>query len=448
MPAVALLCLFGLLALTALAGCTPRPQGIADLDRYPQDAAVYLQKATAEAPLIPGGVQALLDAEYNERFFTPWHQQQASLSAEKAFWGITAFGDRQGYAENLLPLSPKRWQQLVAAMQPESYPSLARPAITVRNTACRVFPTSRPFFFDPRRAGEGFPFDYFQSSALWTGTPLLITHVSGDGAWVFAEAGFVAGWLPAQDVAWANEAFRAAYQSGSYAALLRDEVSLRGETGEFLTQTHIGAMFPVTAQTEAALQVLVPVRDADGAALARTAELSCALAAIKPLPLAPERIAEAANHMLGQLYGWGGLYENRDCSSTLRDLFTPFGIWLPRSSEKQALDGGLFYDLAGLGQAEKRHRLLTQGVPFYTLVWLRGHIGLYLGADPASGEPMLLHNLWGIRKKSWSAGEGRALVGRLAVTSLRPGEERRDVEKGRFYERILGMTVLPGVTPR
>ena len=44
--------------------------------------------------------------------------------------------------------------------------------------------------------------------------------------------------------------------------------------------------------------------------------------------------------------------------------------------------------------------------------------------------------------------EGRALVGRLVITSLRPGEERRDVKKGRFSERILGMTVLPGVEAR
>ena len=55
--------------------------------------------------------------------------------------------------------------------------------------------------YDPAKAGEGFPFDYFQNSALWPGTPLLITHASRDGAWLFAEAGMVAGWVPAQDVA-------------------------------------------------------------------------------------------------------------------------------------------------------------------------------------------------------------------------------------------------------
>jgi cell wall-associated NlpC family hydrolase len=436
------------LLLALLGGCAERRQGIADLNRYPQDAAHYLPAGGAGTPLVSSEAQASLDAEYNRRFFSPWHRKRAQTPAAQAFWAAEEFGDKQGYGENLLPLGGERWQQLVAALRRESYPSLARPAITVRNTACRAFPTARPFFLDPRQAGEGYPFDYFQNSALWAGTPLLVTHVSADGAWLFAEAGFVYGWLPAQDVAWAEQAFRAAYESGRYAALLRDAVTLRDKAGEFLTQTHLGAIFPVAAESGAGLQLLVPVRDADGAAVARRALAAPELAAVKPLPLRPDRIAELANRMLGQPYGWGGLYEDRDCSATLRDLFTPFGLWLPRNSAEQAKCGGCFQDLAPLGQAEKRDLLLRQGVPFYTLVWLKGHIGLYLGPDPASGEPMLLHSPWGVRTRDWRGQEGRALVGRLAITSLRPGEERRDVRKGQFYGRILGMTVLPGMEAR
>jgi cell wall-associated NlpC family hydrolase len=448
MPTVVRTCLLLLLLLTVLGGCAARPPGIADPDRFQQDAAAYLPIGTAEERLLSAAAQARLDADFNARFFAPWRQQRASLPAAVAFRGVASFGDRQGYAENLLPLGRERWQQLVAALQQESYPSLARPAITVRNTACRLFPTARPFFLDPRQAGEGYPFDYFQESALWAGTPLLVTHVSADGAWYFAETDFVAGWLPALDVAWAQPVFRADYQRGRYAALLRDGVSLHDEAGGFLTQTHLGAIFPVVDETGAGLQLLVPVRDADGVALARKARTAPELAAVKPLPLQPDRVAELANRLLGQSYGWGGLYENRDCSATLRDLFIPFGLWLPRNSADQAKSGGTFHDLAGLGRAEKRDRLLQQGVPFCTLVWLKGHIGLYLGADPASGEPLLLHNLWGVRTNSWLGREGRALVGRLAITSLHPGEERPDVENGRFYDRILGMTVLPGIDTR
>lgn len=433
-----------LLLIALLGGCAVRPPaGIADLERLSQEVAAYLPAAAAE-PLIAPEEQARLDARFDERFFAPWQQTRASLPAAEAFWGVPSYGGRQGFAENLQPLEKARWERLVDALQRDSYPSLARPAITVRNTACRVFPTPRPFFLDPHKAGEGFPFDYFQNSALWAGTPLLVTHASRDGAWYFVETGFVAGWVPAGDLAWADEAFRAAYRTGRYAALLRDDISLRDESGTFLVQSHIGALFPVVTEAADGLRLLVPVRDADGGAQLRLAAPASEAVAVKPLPLTPARIAELADRMLGQLYGWGGLFENRDCSATLRDLFTPFGVWLPRNSAEQAKGGGTFRDLAGLDRAAKRARILSEGVPFYTLIWLKGHIGLYLGPDPAGGEPLLLHNIWGVRTTGPSGAEGRAVIGRLVITSLAPGEERADVEDGRFYRGILGMTVLPG----
>ncbi len=442
---------FGIIVLVSfllltLAGCAVRPVGVADLERFPQDATRYLPADSAA--LVAADVQGGLDARYNQRFFAPWRLQKASLPAREAFWGVASYGNRQGFGENLQPLEKARWEQLVASLQQENYPSLARPAITVRNTACRVFPTRRPFFLDPARAGEGFPFDYFQNSALWAGTPLLVTHTSSDGAWLFAEAGMVAGWLPAQDLAFADDIFITAYQTGRYVALLRDDVTLREESGTFLTQTHLGALFPLLAEEADGLQVLVPVREADGQATARVARLAPEDAAVKPLPLQPARIAELVNRIIGQPYGWGGLFENRDCSATLRDLLTPFGLWLPRNSSEQAKSGGTFVDLAGLDIEEKRRRLLDQGVPFYTLLWLKGHIGLYLGPDPLSGEPMLLHNLWGVRTTDAEGREGRVVIGRLVITSLQPGEERADVEDGRFYRAIRGMTILPGAAPR
>jgi len=271
MPVIIRSSLLLLVLLTSLAGCITRPAGIADLQLYPQDVMAYLQARDAAVPLIPADLQAQLDARYNERFFAPWQQQRASLPASEAFWGVAVYGGRQGYAENLQPLAKERWQQLVAALQRESYPSLARPAITVRNTACRVFPTIRPFFLDPRQPGEGYPFDYFQNSAVWAGTPLLVTHASLDGAWYFAESGFVAGWLPAHDVAWADAEFRTVYRTGSYAAVLHDQVTLRDDADDYLTQTHIGAVFPVQSQDGDGLRLLVPVRDASGAATARVA---------------------------------------------------------------------------------------------------------------------------------------------------------------------------------
>jgi hypothetical protein len=432
------------LAMGILWGCSGSRPGIADLQRYPQDLTAYLRPETEALPLVSPETHSALNADYDARFFSPWHAPAATLLAAEVFWGVAAYGGEQGYGENLQPFSPQEWSGLVAAQRMETYPSLARPAITVRNTSFRVFPTHRPFFRSLARPGEGYPFDYFQHSAVWIGTPLLVTHRSVDGAWFFAEAGFVYGWLPAEDIGWAGKKIRTSYETGRYAAILADEVSLQDETDRFLTHAHIGAVFPAMAGSDRDLRLLVPVRDADGEAVIRRVRVAAHQAELKPLPLTPAGLARIANTMLGQPYGWGGFLENRDCSATLRDLFTPFGLWLPRNSRAQATLAGTLLDLAEKTPDRKRSILLEKGIPFYTLVWLPSHIGLYLGSDAASGEPLLLHNLWGVRTVSWTGREGRALVGRLAVTSLHPGEERRDVPRNGFYGRVLGISVLPG----
>ncbi len=444
-----LLLLLSLLLVSALAaGCVaPRP-GISDLERYPQDLSVYLRPDTAQAPLVAPERQAELNADFDRHFFAPWQPDSVPGPAAEVFWGVRGYNAKAGFAENLLPWQPERWNRLVAAQQMESYPSLARPAITVRNVSFRVFPTARPFFLNPARPGEGFPFDYFQNSAVWAGTPLLVTHRSADGVWLLAESGFAGGWLPADAVAWAETGFRATYQNGHYAALLRDEVTLRDGAGNPLLQTHLGAIFPVTECGEGRCRLLVPLRDQGGEAVLREALAPANDAALKPLPLNPAGLAAIGNGLLGQPYGWGGLFEDRDCSATLRDLFTPFGLWLPRNSAAQAHSGNALRDLSGLSAGEKRALILADGIPFYTLVWLKGHIGLYLGADRTSGEPLLLHNLWGVRTSDATGREGRALIGRLVVTSLHPGEERSDVREDAFLDRVRGIRILPGFVPR
>lgn len=427
-----------------LAGCAAGESGIADLRNYPQQASSYLAPAGSQRLLVSAAEQAGLAADYLCRFFKPWERRTASLSAAGAFWGVRVFRPEEGYAENLLPWSLADWEALVTAQRIDRYPSLARPAITVRNAALRVFPTRRPYFRDPTRPGEGFPFDHFQNSMLWTGTPLLVTHRSADGAWYLVEAGLAQGWLPADALAWTDETFRRTWRRGEFAVLLADRISLCDRKGGFLAEGMLGAIFPQVGDADDTLQLLVPVRAADGRAVLRTATVPLQSAATIPLPLKAGLVADIADNLLGRPYGWGGLYENRDCSATLHDLFTPFGIWLARNSLEQAQEGGRFIDLAGLPPGQKRSRLLNEGIPFYTLLSFPGHIGLYLGPDPDRGEPLLLHNLWGVRTVDWRGREGRVLVGRLAITGLHPGEERPDVPADEFYHRLRGLTLLPG----
>jgi cell wall-associated NlpC family hydrolase len=412
---------------------------VADLNRYEQRVSAY---AHGEEPLLSAGEQHDFDEIFNRKFFAPWRLKKASLSAETAFWGIKHYECKEGFAENLLPLRREEWQRLIALHQLDTYPSLARPAITVRNTSLRLFPTERPFFLNPRQAGEGFPFDYFQSSALAVGNPVFATHHSSDGAWIFVESNFAFGWVQSDAIAWVTPPLQHRYENGQYAAILHDDTTLRSAKGNFLTQADLGAIFPVATSKSPAFSLYIPVRDADGNTELRTAVVTSEQAALKPLALTPAAIARLSDPLMGQSYGWGGLFGNRDCSSNMRDLFTPFGIWLGRNSSEQGQRGGAFYDLRDKTVTEKEQEILAKGIPFVSLIWLKGHIGLYLGPAPASGEPLLLHNIWGVRTVDKEEKAGREIIGRLVITSLRPGEERPDVRKDDFYSRVQGMAIL------
>jgi len=394
--------------------------------------------------LLSSADQLDFDALFNQKFFAPWRLKKASLSAEKAFWGIKHYEGKEGFAENLLPLRPEEWQRLIALQQIDSYPTLARPAITVRNTSLRLLPTERPFFLNPQRAGEGFPFDYFQTSALAVGNPIFATHSSTDGGWIFVESNFAFGWVPLDAIAWVKEPLQRRYENDQYVAILHDDTSLRSAKGDFLTQADLGAIFPVATNKSPDFSLYVPVRDADGNAELRIAVARREDVALKPLALTPAAIARLSDPLMGQSYGWGGLFGNRDCSSNMRDLFIPFGIWLGRNSANQGQKGGEFIDLRNKSAAEKEQEIVAKAIPFATLIWLKGHIGLYLGTALGSTEPLFLHNIWGIRTVDKEEKEGREIVGRLVITSLRPGEERPDVRKDDFYSRVQGMAILTG----
>ncbi len=419
---------------------------VRDLQILPQDPTAYVD-AAQERWIAPE--PAVLQAEnerFVERFFSPWKQQRSGLPPEQAFWGIASYGGKQGYGENLRP-RPASWTQaLVAAMDTGRFPGRADCGITVRNSALRVMPTAKPFFYDPRDAGEGYPFDYFQNSAVWAGTPVFISHQSTDGAWVFVEAAFAAGWIPAHDVALVDDAFVERYTGAPLTAVLRDDTPLMSPTGEYFCTAHVGALFPRAEENAPTTAVLVPARRPDGRALLLQALLPGDAAAPFPLPLSPAGVAAVAKALGGQLYGWGGMYENRDCSAMARDLFAPFGIWLPRNSKPQARQGRVV-DIENLSPKDREQALLREGIPFRTLVGMPGHVMLYLGER--DGRAMVFHNIWGLRTLDAAGNTGRQIIGAAVITSLAPGEELEDVRRAdRFLRnRLTSLAILAEPAP-
>ena len=177
------------------------------------------------------------------------------------------------------------------------------------------------------------------------GTPVFISHVSADKAWALVETSFTYGWMPVEDFARVNEDFVKTWESGRYAVILRDSTSVLDRNGRFLVKASVGHLFPFTATQDGKMQISVAAADQNHQAVIRQGVVPAEAAAAKPLRFTPANAARIANEMIGEPYGWGGLYGNRDCSAMTRDFFTVFGIWLPRHSEDQVKEAGATIDL-------------------------------------------------------------------------------------------------------
>lgn len=433
-----------LLALSLLLqGCAPRSadRDILDIRTLPQSASFYLRPATVDRQLIDVQDQAERAEQFREKFFSPWHRKGPRHDRKSLFWMVAWLGKVKVYGANLRPHSRQWLDQLIAAADQDGYPSLDRAAITLRPTDLRTLPSAEPCFRDPDRAGEGFPFDYLQNSLLEAGTPVRITHRTLDGSWLLAESTLVSGWVRPSAVALVDEDFIRDYEDNPLLALTREQVPVTDVAGQFRFYGRIGSLFPLSGEQAEGFTVLVPAADDQGRAVLKTAVIPKAVAAPFPLAATARAIAALADRLLGQTYGWGGSSGKRDCSVTLRDLYAPFGLWLPRNSAHQA-KSGKGVSLAGLSLQEKEQLFAEQAVPYLTLVWMRGHIMLYLGEHQGGG--VVMHSIWGLKTQDLLQGIGRKIVGKTVITSLQPGRELLNLAapKGNLLYRAERMTLL------
>lgn len=434
--AAALLLLGGLVT----AGCQPRllPAPPKDVRQLPQDPRAYLSAANDKKRLLPARHQHSQAQDFLEQFFKPWHHDGPLAATHNPFWALEWLQEHTAYGANLRPLSATARQRLQAQTRPQAYPSCNRRAIAVAKVNLRALPRQAPLFRNPQTAGQGFPFDQLQHGTLEAGTPLRITHSSRNGRWLFAETQLLCGWLPRQRIAWVDGNFVQAYQRQKYRICLRDATPLYDTTGIYRCHIGLGALLPQSAQSH---QVLIPVANSQRQAIIKKATLAAADSAAFPVPATANQVASLAQRLLGQPYGWGGLYGQRDCSATLRDLFAPFGIWLPRNSANQAQTGRVI-DLDNLSPRQKEQRLLAAGVPFFTLVHLPGHIMLYLGRHQQ--QAVVLHTLWGLRTRPLWGPEGRWLVSQTVITGLQPGREQKTffMDISLLRRRVDSMNIL------
>jgi len=423
------------LLIILLSACTHMPETIRDIHDIPQDHTQYI---TADYLFMSEEDQKISDAKYNILFFSPWHRTKPVRSLESVRKSFHAFELNPGYGENKRKHDVSWVPGLLDNADLGHYPNAGFPGITLYNADLRVLPTHKPVF----RSAGGYPFDRLQESLIAANTPVYISHISRDRAWFLVETPYAHGWIDVRHILRVDENFMQKWQNGSYAVIIKDEIPVYDDQSHFLFKAPLGALFPAIGETDHAIRVLHASTDVDRKAVVKESLITKDAIAIKPLSMTGANMARVANRLMMEPYGWGGLYENRDCSSMLKDFFAPFGIWLSRHSSDQAKRDGHFIDLASLSPEEKKKTILRQGIPYMTLLWMKGHIMLYIGQY--RGEPIVFHNFWGVTTTNFWGIRDRLIVGHAAITTLRPARVFPYASPGEnnFLQNVIGMTLI------
>ena len=306
-----------------------------------------------------------------------------------------------------------------------------------RYTHQRVFPTQDKIY---AKRGD-IDFDEMQNSALDVGTPVAVAHESADGRWYYVIDEMNEGWIEQGQVALLDRSAwdlflnpeRFVVVTAPTAAIYRDRAMT-----DYHEYVRTGARLPLAADiTGNIAEVIIPLRDESGTpslgrGFIRTEQVNEGY-----LPYTPRTIIEGAFALLNEPYGWGGMYGERDCSRFIQQVFATVGIYLPRNSSKQAQVGRLIAEFDDAAASAEKERIIVDGaVGGTSLLYMRGHIMIYLGST--AGKAFAIHDTWGYRQKTWR-GDIVRVIGRVAVTDLHLGTGSR---RGNYLRRIRSVRTI------
>jgi len=415
------------------------------IENYNQNLNDWIKPGDSEGdkPLLPAPMQEHHLAEFYKHYygnFSPWdagyinqlthkpepdNLQTIERSIILSFNNQNAPAESMGYGANFRPYSAE-WINTIAdninlsQLANLNYQAENR-AITIDNLQARGLPTEDVFFYSYKLPGEGYPFDNLQMSTVWAGTPVYIFAETKDHSWSLVLTPEFIGWVKTNGLARANNSFIHTWTHAakkSLIAIIRTKASINDENHHFHFLAYVGSVFPGELSTSE-FKIMIPVANTDHQATIKYAQISTEDAVIMPWSATAHHFSIVMSSLIGRPYGWGGMYFYNDCSAELKSLLTPFGLWLPRHSSDQVYVGKMM-DLGSASPEQRLSYLTENGHRFLTLVYIGGHVFLYIGnfpnpQDPAHPLALSYQNLWGLSPRP---AVRRAVVGKAVIFPL------------------------------
>ena len=338
------------------------------------------------------------------------------------------------------PIPPAFFDEIDSEIDIEEIPSSVDIGfgMTVRETNIRAIPTNEMGM----EAKGDMEFDYFQMSILSTGTPLLTFTATRDGKWTYVVTPYVSGWVESRDIGLTDsrEEILDFLETDDFLVVTGPDVPVYADIykSRYAGRLRLGSRVPILKWGEDSIEVLIPAREFDGRLGFKQGYIEASAPVHRGyLPYTLRDVIDVAFAMMGERYGWGGMFGFWDCSAFTRDVFSVFGFLLPRNSTSQSKVGlsiGAFDEDTPI---DVKLEVLKTAPPGITLLRLPGHVMIYLGEY--NGRHYVIHDTWAYRiKGNW----GRSYlvgVGRVVVSDLHLGYGG---ERGSLIERITDIAIM------
>jgi len=377
--------------------------------------------------------------KFFSKFYKPWQQSRNIYRLNDIKWPFNVYPYKKTYSENLNLHDNKFYKKLLINANFEEFGNISKQGIAIERLTLRNFPTNKPIFYNPKKPGEGFPFDYNLNSAVHPNEPLFISHFSKDRKFVYVNTSYAGGWVEVNKISVINKDLIDKISKLDKIVFTKDEVAILNEKKLHLFYSKIGLVLPIIEEKSNYYKALFITKNDFYSPKITIINIPKKIAKkldFKEINI--EKIEKMSKKMLGNKYGWGGFLGNRDCSSTLKDLFATSGYWLPRNSKAISLNGDRIKFKKNMSRSEKEALIVQKGIPYKTVLYMKGHIMLYIGH--VNGNVMIFHDMWGVSYINKYGLYDKKIIGKTVETDLYIGKE---LNKRYFIiDALKSMTIL------
>ncbi len=381
----------------------------------------------ADAVLLPAEAVPGLNAEFSE-VAGAWRDIDAPVVGDRASIDAS-IAERMRYLQGEVDAArlfeDEEGAFAAAKAVVEASTAVDHQRLVVGETPLRCIPLRGGLFKQPKDPD----FDRNACASLHPGERVRVLARGPKGDWLYVHAGHTVGWV--DDPELSRRLSPSAIDAWTHPKRLvprRDDVKTRGGV-----RLRLGVSVPLLSTDETGFTVLVPGEQGP------VEDVVPADAAVSEgfAPMTRRRLFETIFSELRDPYGWGGRAGERDCSRLLRDTMATFGLELARHSGVQAKLGVRNVDVSELEPNAKRAAIRKAAEGGVVVLYMKGHIMLYLGADgsrdyaisaiseyltPCEGGPDTTHR-----------------IDQVAVSTLALGE---GTERTSFLERIVTLVVF------